>query len=126
MGNAAPSRDAAPPQKVPVNKFAKTIDPSRQPGAAAVSLKLVRLPREGEQEQAIEFPGDRVTLDRDNADPGNMAITSQGQALLEYQDGHWHITDTSALRTTYVRVAERTKLKSGDVILLGDRAFRLE
>jgi hypothetical protein len=30
------------------------------------------------------------------------------------------------LRTTYVRVAERTKLKTGDVILLGDRAFRME
>ncbi|MBK8499605.1 MAG: zinc finger Ran-binding domain-containing family 2 protein [Flavobacteriales bacterium] len=122
----APAQAPPPPRKAAPGKFDRTIDPSRTPVAAAAGLRLVRLPREGEEEQTIELPGESVSLERDNVDPGNMTITSKGQALLEHENGSWYITDTSALRTTYVRVAERTKLSSGDVILLGDRAFRLE
>ena len=125
---ATPPSGAGQVSKAPpvARKFSSTIDPSRQPGAGAAGLRLVRLPREGEEEKMIEIPGDNVVLDRDNADPGNMSISSKGQAALEFADGNWYITDRSALHTTYIRVNERTKLASGDVILLGDRAFRIE
>lgn len=121
----APVASDAPVRK-PVGVGQRTIDPSRQAVASAVALRLVRMPREGEVEENLNLPGASVTLDRENADPGNMTISGKGQALLEFDNGSWYITDASALRTTYVRVAQRTRLNAGDVILLGDRAFRLE
>ncbi|MFN3951737.1 MAG: FHA domain-containing protein [Thermaurantimonas sp.] len=119
-------REHAPvhsPKKLEVNK---TIDPTRISLFETHSLKLVRLPKDGEKEVTLEFEGESVILNRSNTDPGNMTITSREQALLEHIDGEWKLSDRSELHTTYVRVDHPVTLKNGDVILLGNRAFRVE
>lgn len=123
VGQPEISAQGPKPKKLEVNK---TIDPSRIALFERNVLKLVRIPKEGEQEATLEFEGENIVLNRDNTDPGNMTITSREQAALEFKDGKWMLSDRSALQTTYIRVNQPTELKNGDVILLGNRAFRVE
>ncbi|MCX8148077.1 FHA domain-containing protein [Thermaurantimonas aggregans] len=123
---AAPAEFSAPSPKARKLEVNKTIDPSRMALFEKNVLKLVRIPKEGEKEATLEFEGEKIILTRDNTDPGNMTITSREQAALEYKDGKWMLSDRSALQTTYIRVNQPTELKNGDVILLGNRAFRVE
>lgn len=71
----------------------------------------------------IPYKGETIQLNRSNTDPNNPTITSQVQAELVYENGQWYITDKSAQQTTYIHVGEKTPLKKGDVILLGNRRF---
>ncbi len=111
------------PKKLDVNK---TVDPTRIDLFDKHSIKLIRLPKDGEKEVTLEFEGESVILNRANCDPGNMTITSREQALLEYTDGAWKLSDRSDLHTTYIRVDMPITLKNGDIVLLGNRAFRIE
>lgn len=124
--NPAPAEISSQSPKARKLEVNKTIDPSRVALFEKNTFKLVRIPKEGEEETTLEFEGENVILTRDNTDPGNMTITSREQAALEYKNGKWILTDRSALQTTYLRVSNPTELKNGDVILLGNRAFRVE
>ena len=71
----------------------------------------------------LEYEGKSVILSRNNTEPNNASITSQSQAVVTNEDGNWFIEDTSGQGTTFIRVASKTELKDGDVILLGNRLF---
>lgn len=67
--------------------------------------------------------GDNHELNRENLDPDNQTITSKVQAQLICEDGQWYIQDKSSQHTTFVYAGEKTAIKDGDVILMGNRQF---
>lgn len=62
-------------------------------------------------------------LNRSCLDAENMTITSNVQARLTFENGQWFIEDASSQKTTYIHVSEKTQLKDGDIILMGNRQF---
>jgi hypothetical protein len=108
---------------------AGTIDPYRVRLDAPPSCRLRLVPREGEAPDAAtggkEFVAGEtpIQLNRGNLDPANNSITSRVQAELVFENGKWLLSDRSDLHTTFIRVGERTELKDGDIIIMGDRKF---
>lgn len=110
--------------------FKKTVRPNHHERLQAESLpatfSLTLLDSEGNDAGLLRYSGDEVILNRNNTDKGNMTITSQKQATIQYFDGQWEITDNSEMHSTFVRASRPTVLKNGDLILLGDRVFRFD
>jgi uncharacterized Zn finger protein (UPF0148 family) len=71
----------------------------------------------------LSFEGSEILLTRKNTEKDNKTITTKAQAVLKHIDGAWHIEDRSELKTTFVHAGEMKPLKSGDIILLGNRQF---
>jgi RNA polymerase subunit RPABC4/transcription elongation factor Spt4 len=74
----------------------------------------------------VTYSGETIILNRANTDANNNSITSREQAVLTFEDGEWYIENRSDLRTTYIRVNGKTKLTSGDIIVLGNREFEFK
>lgn len=108
---------------------AGTIDPYRVRLDTPPSCRLKLVPRDGEALDAAatekEFVAGEtpIALNRTNLDPANNSITSKVQAELVFDNGKWLLSDRSDLCTTLIRVGERTELKEGDIIIMGDRKF---
>lgn len=107
-----------------------TVNPWMKPqngfGTAFCTLKPIAWEGESVSYNPISYSGTQVMLNRANTDPNNQSITSKEQALLTNDGRAWYIEDKSALHSTYVRVSKKTRLKSGDVILLGNRLFEFK
>lgn len=71
----------------------------------------------------ILLKGNSHQLNRENLDPDNNTITSKVQATLSCNDGKWTIQDQSSQQTTYIHAGEPKEIKSGDIILMGNRMF---
>ena len=71
----------------------------------------------------VELKGELNELNRENLDPDNFTISQKAQAVLTCKNGKWFIKDQSPYKTTYILASEETALKSGDVILMGNRRF---
>jgi len=93
--------------------------------AQSSGCTLTLIAREGEEsgKEPLQFSGDTVELNRDNTEPGNLTITSKVQAELSFENGKWYIQDKSDLKTSYIHAGDRTELKPGGTILLGNRSF---
>jgi len=108
---------------------AGTIDPYRVRLDTPPSCRLKLVPRDGEALDAAatekEFVAGEtpIVLNRTNLDQANNSITSKVQAELVFENGRWLLSDRSDLCTTFIRVGERTELKDGDIIIMGDRKF---
>lgn len=76
-----------------------------------------------ETPNVLSLKGDCHELNRANLDPDNSTITSKVQAELVCEDGTWYIQDKSAQQTTFIYAKEKTALKDGDVVLMGNRQF---
>lgn len=76
--------------------------------------------------QPVNLKGDYNELNRQSLDPDNNTITSKVQATLTCKDGKWYVQDQSTQKTTYVYAGEPIEVKSGDVILMGNRTFVFE
>ncbi len=63
-------------------------------------------------------------LNRDNLDPDNKTITSSSQAVIRFKDGKWTISDTSTMKTTFIKVQGEVELSDGDILLLGNKIFK--
>ncbi len=101
-----------------------TINPWVKPqNGALCSLTPVAWEGEKKTPETINYSGNSIVLNRDNTDPNNNSITSKEQAVLTYEDGAWYIEDKSQLQTTYLHIAQKTKLEDGAVIILGNRRF---
>lgn len=74
----------------------------------------------------ISYSGEIISLNRANTDPNNNTITSKEQAQLIHEGDSWYIENRSEQQTTFIRVGKRTKLESGDVIILGNRLFEFK
>ena len=79
-----------------------------------------------EEELVFNKNANETGLNRDNLDPGNNTITSKQQAKIEFSNGQWYITDTSSLKTTFLRAGEPTPIKDGDIIVMGNKKFRFK
>ncbi len=103
----------------------QTVSPWDVP-AGITTCSLMRLPRDNgddEEETRIEFKGESIVLNRDNADPGNQTITSKEQAVLTFEEGCWYVEDRSQLNTTFIHAGKKTRLHPGDTLILGNRRF---
>ena len=91
-------------------------------------LKPVIFPGENPNHapKAVNIKGDYTKLNRQLIDPDNPTITSHVQAILTHKDGKWYIQNQSAQKTTFVFADEPIAIKSGDVILMGNRTFVFE
>ena len=117
------------PQAQPVAKQVKatpengTVNPWVQV-APANKCVLEPVAQEGvDSPAALHLKGETHDLNRANLDPENKTITSKVQACLTCEDGQWYIEDKSAQHTTFIYAGEKTALKDGDVILMGNRQF---
>jgi len=73
----------------------------------------------------LVFTGENVRIKRNDID-GGTPVSENLQALFEYADGGWHVTDKSGLRNTYVCASHRIKLEPGDIVVIGNRRFIFE
>ena len=80
-------------------------------------------PNEKHMPKELELKGEYNELNRGNLDPDNFTISQKVQAVLTCKNGKWYINDQSTYKTTFILVSEETPLKSGDVILMGNRRF---
>lgn len=104
-----------------------TINPWMTPQAGAFcTLKPISWQNEGIEFNPLSFSGDNIVLNRSNTDPNNQSITSKEQAELVHEGGVWYIIDKSEQQTTYVHAGRKTKLESGDIIILGNRRFEFK
>jgi hypothetical protein len=87
------------------------------------SLVFVSKSNEPASNDKLWFFGKEIQLNRNNTEPGNQTITSKIQAELIFENGKWYIQDKSALKSTYIYAGEKKELKSGDVIVMGNRSF---
>lgn len=108
---------------------AGTIDPYRMKIDSPPACHLRLVPRDGEHldketaEKEFVAGETPIPLNRTNLDATNNSITSKVQAELVFENGKWLLSDRSELHTTFIRVGEKTELKEGDIIIMGDRKF---
>lgn len=104
-----------------------TINPWMTPQTGTFcTLKPLSWQNEGIDFNPLSFSGENIVLNRANTDPNNQSITSKEQAELIYENEAWYIVDKSEQQTTYIHVGRKTKLESGDIIILGNRRFEFK
>lgn len=124
-----PTPEPAPTKPTkPAATFSKTVNAWMGGGPVMVArCKLTPIPMPGENPKYIPgealFKGERNELNRENLDPDNMTITSKVQAELTHKEDGWYIEDKSSQHTTLIQITSPTKLKDGDIILMGNRMF---
>lgn len=118
------ARPATPaPKQVKASPAQGTVNPWVQV-APANKCTLEPVAQQGvDSPEVLHLKGDAHELNRANLDPENQTITSKTQATLTCEDGLWFIEDKSAQHTTFIYAGEKTALKDGDVILMGNRQF---
>lgn len=128
-------KDSANPKRQPTAQtvdLGGTINPYAGMGAYTpiprCVLKPVIFPGEDPRyaPQGINLKGDYNELNRQILDPDNNTITSKVQATLTNKNGKWYVENQSAQKTTYVYAGEPIEIKSGDIILMGNRTFIFE
>ena len=87
------------------------------------TLKPLAWQGENIEYAALSFSGEKIILNRANTEPNNQSITSKVQAEVVFDGGAWYLEDKSEQQTTYIHVGKKTKLESGDIIILGNRRF---
>ena len=115
-----------PVERKPFNPSA-TLRPQRK-GPKEGSFVLVPISEENGLPEGLplHYEGNDVCLNRSNTDPKNKTITSQAQAVICCEDGHWTIKDQSDMLTTFVQASDAIELKSGSLILLGNQLYRFD
>jgi hypothetical protein len=102
------------------NASRQTVRPGKR---SYCTLTLIPEEKEPVAATTLSFSREKIILNRANTEPDNVTITSKEQALLSCEDRRWFIEDRSELKTTCLYVSEKTELKPGDIIVLGDRRF---
>jgi len=126
-----PVANPQPPRTKPTEDLGGTVNPwgrnAHVPTPHCI-LKPVIFPGEDARDvpQQVNIKGDYNELNRQMLDPDNNTITSKVQATLTHRDGKWYIQNQSSQKTTYVYAGEPVEVKSGDIILMGDRSFVFE
>lgn len=104
-----------------------TINPWMSPhNGTFCTLKPLAWQGENIEYAPLSYSGEKIILNRANTDPNNQSITSKEQAELISENGEWYLEDRSEQQTTYIHVDRKTKLESGDIIILGNRRFEFK
>ena len=91
------------------------------------SCHLIAISMDDEKElRKIDVKGDSISLNRSILDPANNSISRNGHANIYQKDGKWYLENTTAMRTTFIRVDQPIQLAEGDVLLLGDSLFKFK
>ncbi|MBO4504678.1 MAG: zinc ribbon domain-containing protein [Bacteroidales bacterium] len=73
----------------------------------------------------LEFSDKEVVLNRGNVAPNDLTISRSAQALLTCEDGHWYLENKSRLLTTSLVLDKKHELQDGDIVIIGDKMFRI-
>ena len=127
----SPARMAGPassPKKIQRSSLGTVMSGPAAPFSQGTFCTLKPIAWQGEEVHynPVTYSGDSIVLNRSNTDPNNNSITSKQQAVLTHEDGEWYIENCSELKTTYIRVGGKIKIKSGDIIVLGNREFEFK
>lgn len=91
------------------------------------ACSLVALSPDDEKElRKINLPGTSVSLNRSILDPANNSISRGEHATIYMKDGNWYLRNSTAMKTTFIRVDEPVRLFDGDVLLVGDSLFKFK
>lgn len=132
IGDPESVRPTAPePDQTPkaTTGYGKTIRPDQWGPFGPFTISYCKLtpmplaPNEKHMPKEVELKGELNELNRGNLDPDNLTISQKVQAVLTCKNGKWYIKDQSPYKTTYILASEEMPLKSGDVILMGNRRF---
>ena len=122
----APESDHTPKT---TSGYGETIGPGQWSPFGPFTMSYCKLtpmplaPNQKHMPKELELKGEYNELNRGNLDPDNFTISQKVQAVLTCKNGKWYINDQSTYKTTFILVSEETPLKSGDVILMGNRRF---
>ncbi len=120
--DGCPNLKNHPAQKAGNKEVRKTVNSYDIRTSNQITLRPI--PRQNERPfNEIVFSGEEIKLNRDNLESQNQTITSKIQATITYQNGKWYLVDNSDLKSTYIQVTKPVELKTGDIILMGDRKF---
>lgn len=126
-GVPGPAGAAADKPAAAGKKMMGTVNNWLNPGQGVFcTLKPVAWVNEGIEYQPKTYSGDQIVLNRANTDPENQTITSQEQAVLSHDGENWYIENKSSQETTFIKVSRKTRLESGDIIILGNRLFEFK
>ena len=104
-----------------------TVNPWAAPQSGTFcTLKPIAWQGESIEYSPQSYSGEKIVLNRENTDPNNQSITSKAQAELVYENDAWYLEDKSEQQTTYIHAGRKTKLESGDIIILGNRRFEFK
>ncbi len=125
---AAPAAHTPTPhavhQAAPAGGYQGTVNPWIQVAPKSqCTLTPIQQDTDETAPKAISFKGEQHILNRANLDEENYTITSKVQAELTCEDGVWYIQDGSQQQTTFVHAGNKTPLRDGDVVLMGNRQF---
>ena len=90
------------------------------------SLTIIPEENENIPSEKMEYEGKSIILNRENTEVSNRTITSKEQAEIVFEDGHWYLLDRSELRTTFIQANRKIEIIPDDIIVLGDRRFKLK
>ena len=77
--------------------------------------------------KAMEFSGDSVSLNRSHLDANNPSISSQEHVFFEFKNEKWQLTDKSSNGATFVQaVYPNMPLQNGMLIMIGNKIYRFE
>ena len=107
------------------NAFKSTIPPSQyKPN----SITLTALnPYDDPKFEPLElcFGDEETILNREKIEGDNPTISRNQQAVLSLEEGRWYLENKSSLLTTALVLKEKHELKSGDIIMIGNRIFEV-
>jgi uncharacterized Zn finger protein (UPF0148 family) len=73
--------------------------------------------------QARTFPDQSILVGQEQLDAGGTLQLEEINALFEYIDGQWHITNQSQNSDAFVQVLGQQNLRQGQKLLLGNKVF---
>ena len=92
-------------------------------------LRLVQCFDDGATGSAWPLAEGTYTLGREQGDltfPGDGFISGRHAQLTVHPDGHATFEDLGSSNGTYLRLGETTRLKAGDLVLLGAHLLRVD
>jgi hypothetical protein len=111
------------------NSSPKTVNPYTKPTPKPQKTRIKLTPISKDDEALFDTLVSEeyaLILNRANIDTDNPTISAKGHALIEVKNGEVYISNQTTAQTTFVQVKSPALLKSGDVILLGNRLVQIE
>lgn len=119
--NANPPSSFAQPSNLSNNKKTMRI------GDVLKNLGSQFVLRDINNNKAMEFSGDSVSLNRSHLDANNPSISSQEHVFFEFKNEKWQLTDKSSNGATFVQaVYPNMPLQNGMLIMIGNKIYRFE
>ena len=108
-------------------KNERPVTPSVKAGPAQLGFKLVPLDNfDGQAFQSLIFSGDSVSVGRNDIPECDTFVMDDVQVECEYVNGQWAVSEKNGKKVVFVAASHKILLKSGDVIVIGNRRYIFE